>query len=232
MQDFAEFFFTFERFPGTIDHLPIIPMGETPSFVKKSDIISPSWLYQNYNYDDMRGLVSVHFLVALNIYFGGNSTLPKDVMSKFFHSLSMQAMSISDDSIVLQFNAMKKLNKNINDLINTNIHMQKKRAVISEIQTIVGDEPTINNKSESIPLTDVDGDDDVDVDISDIPLARVAEKIEPEIDDFGVNLQKLFQANIRSDQELVFKNVIGVNDWMNKIKEDHETREPKLDREA
>ena len=123
MQDFAEFFFTFERFPGTIDHLPIIPMGETPSFVKKSDIISPSWLYQNYNYDDMRGLASVHFLVVLNIYFGGNSTLPKDVMSKFFHNLSMQAMSISDDSIVLQFNAMKKLNKNINDLINTNIHM-------------------------------------------------------------------------------------------------------------
>ena len=41
----AEFFFTFGRFPGTIDHLPIVPMGETPSFVKESNIISPSWLY-------------------------------------------------------------------------------------------------------------------------------------------------------------------------------------------
>ena len=41
MQVFAEFFFTFERFLGTIDHFPIIPTGEMPSFVKESDTISP-----------------------------------------------------------------------------------------------------------------------------------------------------------------------------------------------
>ena len=34
------FFFMFGKFPGTIDHLPIIPMGETSSFVKESDVIS------------------------------------------------------------------------------------------------------------------------------------------------------------------------------------------------
>ena len=42
MRGFAKFFFAFERFPGSIDHLPIIPKGETPSFVKERDIISPS----------------------------------------------------------------------------------------------------------------------------------------------------------------------------------------------
>ena len=42
---FAEFFFTFGRFLGTIDHLLIVPTVETPSFVKESKIISTSWLY-------------------------------------------------------------------------------------------------------------------------------------------------------------------------------------------
>ena len=101
MQVFAEFFFTFGRFPGIIDHLPIIPTGKTLSVVKESDIILPSWLYQSFNYGDTRELVSVHFLAALNIYFGGNRASSKDVMSEFFHNLSMQAFSIFDDSIVL-----------------------------------------------------------------------------------------------------------------------------------
>ena len=235
---FDEFFLAFERYPGTIDHLHIIPTGETTSFVKESNIISPSWLYQNCNYGDTRGLVCMHFLAALSIYFGGNSTLSNNVMSTLFHNISTQALSISDHSIKLKFDAIKELNKNINDLINTNIHMQKKRAIISEIQnldppTIVGDEPTINNKIESIlvkeilndekPPTDVDGDEDV---VSDIPLVKVAEKIEP--DDFGVDLQKLFQANICFDYKIVFNNIIDINKWVNKIKEDHEMREQQI----
>ena len=79
-------------------------------------------------------LVSMHFLVALNIYFGGNRALSKDAMSEFLHNLSMPALSISDDSIVLRFDVIKKLNNNINDLINSKIHPQKNGAVFREIQ--------------------------------------------------------------------------------------------------
>ena len=53
----VEFSCTFPRFPGTIDHLTIIPMGETPSFVKERDIISASSQYQNFNYGDTKGVV-------------------------------------------------------------------------------------------------------------------------------------------------------------------------------
>ena len=49
-------------------------------------------------------------------------------MSEFFHNPSMQALSISIDSIVLKFDAIKKLNKNVNDSVNSNIHMEKKRS--------------------------------------------------------------------------------------------------------
>ena len=41
---------------------------------------------------------------------------------------------------------------------------------------------------------------------------KVAEKIEPEKDNFGEDLQKLFQANICSDYEPALNNVIGIND--------------------
>ena len=84
--------------------------------------------------------------------------------------------------------------------------MQKKDAVIRETQN-VGDEPTINNKIESIIVKEIlndekhptDVDEDGDNNVSDIPLAKVAEKIEPEIDIFGEDLQALFQGSIRSD---------------------------------
>ena len=70
MEDFTlvfdEFLFNFGRLPGTIDHLPIVPTGEIPIFVKESDIISPSWFYRYFNYVDMKGLGSVHFLAAIN----------------------------------------------------------------------------------------------------------------------------------------------------------------------
>ena len=84
--------------------------------------------------------------------------------------------------------------------------MQKKGAIINEIQnlhpsTIVRDEAPINIKIKSILMkeilndeklpTDVEDDDD-DNDLSDIPIATVAEEIEPEIDPFGGDLQQLF----------------------------------------
>ena len=84
--------------------------------------------------------------------------------------------------------------------------MHKKDAVISEIKN-VGNEPTINNKIESVIVKEIlndekhptDVDEDGDNNVSDVPLAKVAEKTEPEIDIFGEDLQALFQGSIRSD---------------------------------
>ena len=66
----------------------------------------------------------------------------------------MEALSISNDLIVIKFEAIKKLNKDVNDLISINIHMQKKGAIIGAIQNlnhpiVVSDEPTFDNKIES-----------------------------------------------------------------------------------
>ena len=38
-------------------------------------------------------------------------------MSEFFHNLSMKALSKSDDTIVIKFDAINKLNKSLNNLL-------------------------------------------------------------------------------------------------------------------
>ena len=63
------FFFTFGRFP-TINNLAITPTGEVPSFVKYSNINSPSVLYKKFSSGCTKGLVCMQFLPALNIHLG------------------------------------------------------------------------------------------------------------------------------------------------------------------
>ena len=83
--------------------------------------------------------------------------------------------------------------------------MQKKGAIISEIQnlnppTVVGDQGTFNNKIESIIVKDILNDEkhptnfdnaDDGNNVSDIILTKLAEKIEPEKDNFG-NFKQIF----------------------------------------
>ena len=80
-------------------------------------LISPPDLYKRFNSGDTRGLVCVHFLAALNVHLGGDKMISKNPMSEFFHNLSMQAFSKSDDTLVIKFDAINKLNKSLNNLL-------------------------------------------------------------------------------------------------------------------
>ena len=48
---------------------------------------------------------------------GGDAELSKNAMIEFFRNLSMQALSKTDDSILLSFNAIEELPTNINMLL-------------------------------------------------------------------------------------------------------------------
>ena len=109
---FGRFFFAFGRFPAIKD-LAVILTGEVPSFVKSRDIISPSELYKKFNYGDTRRLACVQFLAALNILLDGDKTMSKEEMSKLLHNLSMPALSKSEGSILLKFDAINRLKKSI-----------------------------------------------------------------------------------------------------------------------
>ena len=107
LQTFDRFFFAFGRFPA-VNELIVVPTGDVPSFVEFSDVISPSELYKRYNSGDTSGLVCVHLLAALTL---------NNALSEFLHNLSMQALSKSDDAIVIKFDAINRLNKSLNDLL-------------------------------------------------------------------------------------------------------------------
>ena len=104
-ETFDRFFFAFGRFPA-MNELTVVPTGDVPSFVQSSDVIG-----------ETGGLVCVHFLAALNVHLGGDKMVSKTARSQFFHNLPMQALSKSDDTIVIKFNAINRLNKILNSLL-------------------------------------------------------------------------------------------------------------------
>ena len=114
MQILNRFCFVFGRFPA-VNELTIVPTGDLPSFVWWSDVISSSEFYKRFSLSNARGLVCAHLL--LNVHLGGNKMISKNVMSEFFHNLSMQAFSKSDDAILIKFKAINKLSKSLNDLL-------------------------------------------------------------------------------------------------------------------
>ena len=66
-----------------------MPTGEIPYFVNSENIISLIELYKKFQMRSVRGLVSVQFLATLNNYLAGSAKDSKDVMSEFFHNLSL-----------------------------------------------------------------------------------------------------------------------------------------------
>ena len=118
---FNYFFHVFGRFPSNLDSIKI-PQGEIPKFIKTNDVISSVQLYQKFNASDCRDLFSVSFFVALYVFLDGDAKLSKNAMKELFSNLPMQALSKTDDSILLSFVAMEKLAANINTLLENKIH--------------------------------------------------------------------------------------------------------------
>ena len=95
----------------------IVPAGVKPSFVKTRDEISPFEINEKFQSGPNNGLAATQFLAAMNIYFDGDKTISQNVMSEFFHNLSLQALSIDDNSVKIEFDAIITLSKNLKFLI-------------------------------------------------------------------------------------------------------------------
>ena len=113
---FSNFYFKTGRFPGFFE-LINVPPGENPHFIEKNDKISPFEINEKFSNTDSYGLSSVQFLAVLNVFFGGDKILSKNVMSEFLHNLSLQALTIDDDKIEMQFYEIEELSKNLKRLI-------------------------------------------------------------------------------------------------------------------
>ena len=78
-------------------------------------------LYQSFNRNDRRGLVSKQFFAALNIHLGVKTQLLKITMREFSSNFSMQALSKSNDNILSIFTQIDNVASNINSLIRIRI---------------------------------------------------------------------------------------------------------------
>ena len=78
-------------------------------------------LYDRFRPSDARELVSVQMFTSLHMYLGCSPSLSQRTMTKFYHNLSMQALSKSDDSVRPEFIAIVNLFKNIAQLLNDRI---------------------------------------------------------------------------------------------------------------
>ena len=111
------FYFKTGRFLGNHFDLMIVPPGVKPSFVKTNAQISPIEINEKFQSGPSYGLAAVQFIAALNIYFGGNKELSRNVMSEFLHNMSLQALTIDNDSVEIKFDEIIELNKDLKSLI-------------------------------------------------------------------------------------------------------------------
>ena len=79
--------------------------------------MSPSEINKKFQTGPSYGLAAVQFIAALNIYFGGEKKLSQNAMSEFFHNMSLQALTIDNNNVKIEFDAAIELNKNLKGLI-------------------------------------------------------------------------------------------------------------------
>ena len=114
---FNLFYFKTGRFPGNYTDLILVPTGKNPPFVKSFDQISPVELNDKFQNTSCYGIAAVHFLAALNIFFGGEKSLSQDVMTELLHNLSYQALNFENTKVNIKFDQIIRLNKNLKSLI-------------------------------------------------------------------------------------------------------------------
>ena len=107
---FCEFYHKYGRFPGA-DNLTVLPRPQIPHFLNGDEMISPSQLFERFQWTDARGLVSVQALAALAAYLGQhvNDDVAEGVMSEFLHKMSHQALDGQNATILPQFNELMNL---------------------------------------------------------------------------------------------------------------------------
>ena len=107
---FCEFYHKYDRFAGA-DNLTVLPRPQIPHFLNGNEMISPSRLFERFQWTDARGLVSVQALAALAVSLGqhANDDVAKGVMSQFLHKMSHQVLDGQNTTILPQFSELINL---------------------------------------------------------------------------------------------------------------------------
>ena len=132
LDSWIAFYYHFGIFPGSASFANV-PRVNLPEFLKTEMPLSPLHLYKKFAGADAKGLVSLHGLAALNIYFGGSQHASQTAFSKFLTKLKYQALSQKNGDIFLSFdNAIYLVQSIVNAIINKKKDEIEKTFKISE----------------------------------------------------------------------------------------------------
>ena len=150
LETYRDFFYETERFSGN-STIVSVPRARIPSFIESRDVLSHLSLCDTYAGRGMRGIVSVQFLAALNIFLGGDSEQSRDAMSELFHNLSWQALTNDNDKHQIQFGHISILVQSINQRIQKHIleHRRKTADINFKIVSQLNDKQVVNEESQS-----------------------------------------------------------------------------------
>ena len=131
LDSWIAFYYHFGRFPGS-GHFTNVPHVNMPGFLKTEMPLSPLHLYKAFAETDAKGLVSLHGLAALNIYFDGSQHASKTTFSEFLTNLTYQALSQENDIFLSFGNAIYLVQSIVNAFIDKEKDEIEKTFKISE----------------------------------------------------------------------------------------------------
>ena len=214
------FYFKFGRFPVS-QKLVSIPKVDLPYFLKTDMPISPVDLNKKFAGTDVKALVSIHALAALNINFGGHKYISQTAIGEYLQNLTYQALSQENDKIFMSFDNIGLL---VNDLLEQFVCKENneidKASVVSEkidnklktnFQSVLSPEMKIQKGEEDKEVKTTPKSTDVST-----PLNRLEEFYETEKETFLKTALTINQTDLETatdaaeaDSEALFEEIIN-----------------------
>ena len=124
------------RFPGS-EKLTNVLQVDKPIFLRTETFLSPPDLYKTFAGTDAKGLVSLHALVALNIYFGESRITSQTSFGELLKNLTYQALSQENDDIFLSFEEGTNL---VHSIVNAFAEIEKREfEIASQVSEQISD---------------------------------------------------------------------------------------------
>ena len=196
----------------------IVPAGVKRYFVKTRDEISPFEINEKFQSGPSYGLAATQFLATMNIYFGGDKIIFQNVISEFFHNLSLQALSIDDDSVKNEFDVIITLRKNLKIITrddtrnNLNIidFQQRKFDEIKDKNQLI-EEEVVNNIINDVQI-------DYPQDNQHLTFPNTGSEITMQSEANDIIKQKAFEAFNKRDEEISQELITNVrNDLIKSV---------------
>ena len=109
LDNWVSFYFKHGRFPGN-ENLRILPQTQLPNLINPLSVeVSPIELYKKFGNGDAKSLVSFQAIIALFLYYGGESIVAKRAMDEWKENLTFQVLSKENTEQTMKFEKLASI---------------------------------------------------------------------------------------------------------------------------